>query len=67
MSIKLNDLIEQTLTSVKNHTKKGASTSIEFDLIISQSTKDGLLIAPALGQQRDVSRLKFTLSTAVNN
>lgn len=67
MSIKLNDVIEQTLTTVKNNTKKGVSTSVDFDLIISESTKEGLLITPALGQQKDVSRIKFTISTPVNN
>lgn len=65
MSLKLNDVIEKTLEAVKN-TKPGVSTSVEFDLIISDSTKDGLLITPTLGQHHDGSRLKFTISTPVN-
>lgn len=55
MSIKLNDVIEQTLEAVR------VSSSVDFDLLISESTKDGLLITPAIGQHQDGSRLKFTI------
>lgn len=66
MSLKLNDVIEQALEAVKKNTKQGVSTSVEFDLLISESAKDGLLISPTLGQHQDGSRLKFTISTPVN-
>lgn len=63
MSLKLNDVIEQTLEAVRRNIKPGASTSVEFDLIISESTKEDLLITPTLGQHHNGSRLQFTLST----
>ncbi|AWN73449.1 hypothetical protein LEAN103870_11500 [Legionella anisa] len=66
MSLKLNDVIEQTLATVRKNLKPGTSTSIEFDLLISESSKDDLLITPTLGQHQDGSRLKFKLSTSVN-
>ncbi|HHF7368222.1 TPA: hypothetical protein ACPSKY_003376 [Legionella bozemanae] len=66
MSLKLNDVIEQTLEVVKKNTKPGVSTSVEFNLLISESTKDGLLITPSIGQHQDGSRLKFTISTPAN-
>ncbi|HHF7375607.1 hypothetical protein [Legionella bozemanae] len=67
MTLKLNDVIKQPLEAVKENTNKGASTSVEFDLLISESTEDGLLITPTLGQHQDGSRLKFKLSTPLNN
>lgn len=66
MSLKLNDVIERTLEAVKKNTKPGVSTTVEFDLLISESGKDDLLITPTLGQHQDGSRLKFKINTPVN-
>lgn len=65
MDLKLNDVIEQTLEAVKNNTKPGVSTPVEFDLLLSGLTNDGLLITPTLGEHRAGSRLNFKISTAV--
>ncbi len=40
------------ITCEKN-TKPGVSTSVEFALLLSASTKAGLLITPTLGQHQD--------------
>jgi len=64
MSLKLDDIIRQTLEAVKKNST--GITWVDFDLIVYESKDNTVLVSSCSGTNQEVSRIKFKLCTQDN-